>query len=102
MKVKYAILATILEGIWDSSTAASHLSKFHGLRAVKKKNCKCIFINCNLYSVDLVCLMCSDVSILRSCQPARAPKAWRTAFEVSFPLDHISYAVDYVYTSPHA
>ena len=51
MKVKYALLATILAGIWDSNTAASHLSKFHGLRAVKKKNCKCIFINCNSYCV---------------------------------------------------
>ena len=32
--------------------------------------------------------LCSDVSILCSCQPARAPKARRTAFEVSFILDH--------------
>lgn len=45
-QLKYVILATLAVGIYNAGTAASHLDKFHGLRASdylaksKKEDCK--------------------------------------------------------------
>ena len=45
-QLKYVILATLAVGIYNAGTAASHLDKYHGLRASdylakrKKEDCK--------------------------------------------------------------